>query len=195
MLERCLALACLLVVSALTLTACGGGKSDESQIEEAVETSATSTDPADCKKFSTQHFMEQTTKSIGSEAVESCEEQASKSEGVETATVSSVEIDGSEATADAALGGGTFDGQEVEVALVKDGDQWKLNEIAGFTKFDPSKVIEAFEKEFSEPSSEVSKSQAACVTGAFEKAAKGEFEAALLSPSTDGFEEIAGSCF
>jgi hypothetical protein len=193
--KRLLVPACLLVVSALALAACGGSKSDESQIKEAVETSAASTDPADCKKLSTQQFMEQTTKSSGSEAAESCEEQASNDEGVETATVSSVEVDGSKATADTVLAGGTFDRQEVEVALVKDGDQWKLDEIAGFTKFDPTKVIETFEEEFAKPSSEVSKSQAACVAESFEEAAEAEFEEALLSPTTDGFEEIAGSCF
>ena len=195
MLKRSLVFTCLLIVSALALAACGSSNSDESQIEEAVETSATSTDPADCKKLTTQQFMEQTTQSEGSEAVETCEEEASKDEGADSATVSNVEVDGSSASADVALSGGGFDGQEVEVALVKQGDQWKLDEVAGFVKFDEAKVIEALEKGFAKPSSEVSKSLASCIIESFEEAPQAEFEEALLSASTEGFEEIAGSCF
>ncbi len=195
MLKRSLVLACLLIASALALAACGSGNGDESQIEEAVETSATSTDPANCKKFSTQQFMEQTAQSEGAEAVKTCEKEASNNEGAESVTVSNVEVEGSKATADAALTGGGFNGQEVEVALVKEGDQWKLDEIAGFTKFDEAKVIETLEKGFAEPSSEVSKSLASCIVKSFEEAPQPEFEEALLSGSTKGFEEIAGGCF
>jgi len=195
LLKRRLVFACLLVLSALGLAACGGGASDESQIEEAIEISASSNDPADCKKFSTQKFMEQTDKSSGAEAVESCEEEASKKEGVEEASVSNVEIEGSKATAEAALSGGVFDGQEVEIALVKEDGQWKLDEIVRFSAFEPSKVTAFFEKEFDKPSSEISKGQASCVVESLEGAPKAEFEEALLSSSTKGFEEIAGSCF
>jgi len=188
--------ACLLIASVFALVACGSSSpSDESQIEEAIETSAASSDPADCKKLSTQNFMEQTDKSSGSEAVKSCEEEAKKEEGVEKAVVSNVEVEGSKATAEAALSGGVFDGQEVEIALVKEGEQWKLDEIARFTSFDSAKVTAFFAKEFAKPSSEISKSQASCVVKSLEGAPKAEFEEALLSPSTKGFEEIAGSCF
>lgn len=194
MLKRRLVFLCLLIVSALGLVACGDGASDESQIEDAVEISATSDDPADCKKLSTQRFMEQTTKSSGSEAVESCEEELSKDEGVEKATVSTVEVEGSKATADAVLAGGAFDGQEVEIALVEDDGQWKLDEIVRFIGFDPTKVTASFEREFAKPSAEISKRRADCIVEAFEGATEAELEDALLSPSTEGFEEIAGSC-
>ncbi len=193
--KRYLVLPCLLIASVFVLAACGSSDNDESQIEEAVETSATSTDPADCKKLTTQNFMEQTTQSEGSEAVKTCEKEASNDEGAEDATVSNVEVDGSKASADVALTGGGFDGQEVEVALVKEDDQWKLNEIAGFVKFNEAKVIETLEKGFAEPSSEVSKSLASCIVESFEEAPQAEFEEALISGSTEGFEEIAGGCF
>lgn len=195
MLKRYLVLLCLLIVSALVFVACGSGDSDESQIEDVVTTSATSTDPADCKTLATQQFMEQTTQSEGAEAVKTCEEEASNDEGADTATVSNVEVDGSKASADVALRGGGFDGQEVEVALVKEGDQWKLDEVAGFAKFDEAKVIETLEKGFAKPSSEVSRSLASCIVESFEEAPQAEFEEALISGSTEGFEEIAGGCF
>jgi hypothetical protein len=194
-LKRCLVLLCLVTFFALSLTACGSsGGSDESQIEEAVETSATSTDPADCTKLATQRFMEQTTQSEGSEAVESCEKDASKANGADAATVSSVEVEGSKATADATLSGGGFDGQTVEVALVKEGDQWKLDEIAGFAKFDKEKLIETFEEEFAKPSSELSEGLAACLIESFEAGSQEEFEELLLSGSAEGFEELAEAC-
>jgi hypothetical protein len=195
LLQRHFVLACLLIVSALALAACGSSNSDESQIEEAIEISATSIDPANCKKLSTQQFIEQTTQSEGSEAVETCEEEASNDEGADTATVSNVEVDGSDASADVALKGGGFDGQGVEVTLVKEDDQWKLDEIAGFTEFDQAKVIETLEEGFAEPSSEVSKSLASCIVQSFEEAPQANFEEALISRSTEGFEEIAGDCF
>jgi hypothetical protein len=196
LLKRRLVLPCLLIVSALALAACGSsGNSDENQIEEAIETSATTTDPADCTKVSTRRFMEQTAQSEGSEAVKKCEKEASEDNGAESVAVSSVEVDGSKATAEAAVSGGGFDGQTVEIALVKEGDQWKLDEIAGFTKFNEAKVIETLEREFAKPSSKVSKSLAACITESFEEAPQGEFEEALLNRSTEGFEELAGDCF
>jgi hypothetical protein len=195
LLKRSLVLTCLLIVSALALAACGSSNSDESQIEEAVETSATSTDPADCKELSTQQFMEQIAQTEGAEAVKTCEKEASEETGAKSASVSNVEVDGSKATAEVALTGGGLDGQSVEVALVKQGDQWKLDEITGFTKFDQAKVIESLEKGFDEPSSEISKSLASCIVESFEEAPQAEFEEALLSTSSEGFEEIAGDCF
>jgi hypothetical protein len=194
LLNRHLVLPCLLIVSALALVACGSSNNDESQIEEAVETSATSKDPADCKKLSTQHFMEQTTRSEGAEAVKECEANASNGAGAKSVEVSEVEVDGSKATADAALTGGSFDGQTLKIALVKEDDQWKLDELAGFAKFNEAKVIGILEGQFNEPSSEVSKSQANCIVKSFEEAPQAELEEALLSGSSEGFEEIAGSC-
>lgn len=193
---RRLFLSCLVIVSALALAACGsgGGNSDESEIEAAVEASATSSKPADCKKFNTQKFMEQTTRSEGAEAVKTCEKEASEGSGADSAAVSNVEADGSKATADVALTGGSLGGQEVEVALLKEGDQWKLDELTGFAKFDQAQVLATFKEEF-EKSSEVSKTLSSCIISSFEKAPQAKLEDALLSGSTKGFEELAGSCF
>ncbi|HWI97181.1 MAG TPA: hypothetical protein VNS60_14060 [Solirubrobacterales bacterium] len=119
---RLLLLPCILILSALAFAACGSSGGDDGEIEEVIETSATSTDPADCKKLNTQQFMEQTTQESGEAAVKSCEEEAKKEEGAKSVSVSTVEVDGSDATAEAALSGGNLDGQKLELALVKDGD-------------------------------------------------------------------------
>jgi hypothetical protein len=194
-LKRRFASSLLLVVSAIALAACGsGGNSEESQIEEAIETSATSTDPADCTKLQTQQFMEQTTRQSGKAAVKQCEEEAEKEEGAESASVSNVAVSGSSATAEVALTGGGFGDQSLEVELVKDGGQWKLNEAVKFTKFDRAKLVEFFKEEFSKPSSELSSKLAGCFVEAFEEASQAEIEELLLATSTKALEEVAASC-
>jgi hypothetical protein len=194
--KRYLLLPCLLIVSALALAACGSsGSNDEGEIEEAIETSATSTDPADCKKLSTQAFMEQSTSTSGAEAVEECEEEASDPKDIaESVAVTNVEVEGEEATADAAFTGGSFDGQTVELALVKEDDQWKLNEVEGFAKLDQPALVEALEVQFEEGESELSEETTTCILEGFEEASQPEIEELLLSGSSEPIEELAEEC-
>jgi hypothetical protein len=193
--KRRFALAFLLVLSVLALVACGSsGNDDESKVEEAIETSATSTDPADCTKLETQQFMEQTTQESGKAAVEKCEEEAKKEEGAESAEVASVSVNGSTATAEATLTGGSLGGQTVEVELVKAGDQWKLNEVVKFTKFDQAALVKAFKQELSKASSEISPRFAACFVKALEETDQAEIEAMIFGGNAKAFEEIAEGC-
>jgi hypothetical protein len=195
--KRQLFLPCILILSALAFAACGGGSGEEGEVKEAIEASATDNDPADCSKLVTPRFLEQTTQETGFDALGTCRREANEGKGAESVSVSNVEIDDAnpKATADVALTGGSFDGQEVKVALEKQNGQWKLDQITGFVTFDEAKVIEALEKGFAEPSSEVSKSVASCIVSAFEEAPRAKFEEALLSTTTDGFEELAADCF
>jgi hypothetical protein len=184
----------LLLVLALGLSACGGGgSSDESKIEEAIEGSASS-DPAACTKYQTQAFVEQTSEGTGKAAIKECEEEAENGEAPESASVSNVEVNGSKATAEAALTGSIFDGQAVEIALVKEGDQWKMNEISKFTKFNQAKLVESFKKELAKASDEVKPKFAACFIEAFEEADQGQIEEMLFGGNEKAFEEIAKNC-
>jgi hypothetical protein len=191
--KRLLLLPCLLVLSAFALAACGSSGGEESKVEETVETAATSTDPADCTKLETQKFIEQTTQESGKAAVKSCEEEAEKEEGAESAAASNAEVSGSDATAEVALSGGSLDGQTLEVALVKQGDQWKVNEVVKFTNLDQAKLVETFERDLSEASNEVSPKFAACFIETFKGADRAEIEEVLFG-SGKGFEEIAEKC-
>jgi hypothetical protein len=192
--KRLLLLPCILILSALSFAACGSSSGDEGEIEEVIETSATTTNPADCKKLNTQEFMEQTTQESGNAAVKECEEEAKKEEGAKSVSVSAVEVDGSDATAEAALSGGNLDGQTLEVALVKDGDQWKLNEVVEFTKFDQGKLVEGLEASLSEASSEVDPKFASCVIEAFKQGSQSEVEELLFGNSPKALEEVLEAC-
>lgn len=192
--KRLLLLPCLLILSALAFTACGSSSGEEGEVEEVIETSATTTDPADCKKVNTQQFMEQVTRESGEAAVEECEEEAKNDEGSDSVSVSSVEIDGSNATAEAALSGGNLDGQTLEVKLVEDDDGWKMNEVVEFTDFDQAALVEALEGQFEESSDEIDSKLAACFVEAFKQGSKEEVEELLFKGPVDALEELFETC-
>jgi hypothetical protein len=193
--KRFLLLPCLLIISAFVLSACGGGggSSDESQIEEAIENSATSSSPANCTKLQTPAFTEQTTSNQGAAAVKECETEAKEKNEADAVAVTNVEVDGSEASAEAAFTGSSFDGQTLEIGLVKDGDQWKLDEVAGFAKLDKTKLVEALATQF-ESGGEVNEELASCVEEGFEESSQPEIEELLLSGSSEPIEELAEEC-
>lgn len=188
--RRFLFLLCLLVLSALALGACGGGGSDESQVEEVTETAAASNDPVNCRNQQTQKFTEQAWNESGGGAVSQCEEEAEKRERTEVAPVSEVEVDGSKATVKTELRGGILSGQRVKVELIKTGDQWKLNEIVGFTRFDERKLIENFEKK----SNDASAKFASCFLEHFDEGGAQEVKELLLYPPNEEIEEVAKLC-
>lgn len=192
--KRLLLLPCILIISALAFAACGSSSGDDGEIEEVIETSATSTDPADCKKLNTQKFLEQTSGESGAAAVQECEEDAKKEEGAKSVDTSEVEVDGSSATADVALTGGTLNGQSVEVGLTKDGDQWKMNEVVKFTHFDQAKLAEYLEGQFKEHSGEIPAQLAACFIGAVKNGSQEEVEELVFGGPSEEPGKIVESC-
>lgn len=193
--KRLLLLPCILIFAGIFLAACGSSGSDEAEVKEVIEKSATTTNPADCKKLQTQKFMEQTSEESGKAAVEECEEEAKKEEGAKSVDTTEVEVEGSSATADVALTGGTLDGQSVEVELIKDGDQWKMNEVIKFTHFDQVKLVEYLEGQFKEHSSEIPTKLATCFIEAFKSGSQEEVEELVFGgPSAKGLEEVAENC-
>lgn len=189
--KRLLLLPCLLI-AAFAIAACGSSD-EEGTVEEVIETSATTTDPADCKELQTQRFMEQISRESGNAAVEACEDEAKGEEGADGVTVSAIEVDGSNATAEAALEGGSLDGQTVEVALVKDGDQWKMDEVVKFTDFDQEHLVEGLERELSD-TNEADSKLVSCFVEAFDQASTAEVEELMFGQSPRALEELFETC-
>jgi len=182
-----------LIAASLTFAACGGGESDEDKISAAIETAATSTDPADCSALTTLSFMEQTESEEGKAALKACEKDATDgSTNPDSVTVSEVEVDGSAATADVAFVGGNLDGQALTIGLVEEDGDWKLDQLESFTKFDKAKIVAAFTEGLGE--AELSDEQASCIVEELEASSNEELEELVLSGSSEGFVAIAENC-
>jgi hypothetical protein len=196
--KRSLLLFPLLLIVLLGAAACGGGGSSDSgaegEIETAIETAATSTDPADCAKTQTAAFMEQTSGEKGSAAENQCEEEAEASEGKpDSVSVTNIEVDGEEATADAAFEGGNFGGQTLSVALVEEEGAWKLNELTGFANFDPEKLTNTLVETLEEGEAADPKT-ISCVAEGLEELEESEYEELVIEQNTQPIEEIAEAC-
>jgi hypothetical protein len=186
----------LLVLAALTLTACGGGGSgDEGKITEVIEKAATTSDPKNCTELETQRFAEQNTQEKGNAAVKSCEEEAEAGEEeAEGANVSNVSVNGEKATAEVEFEGGSLGSQTLELALVQEGGDWKLDQIEGFAGYDGKALGEQFEKQFEEEPGELTPEQAKCISGKVAEASQAEAEELFLGGSPEKIIELAQGC-
>jgi hypothetical protein len=184
------------LVLVFALTACGGGESDEDKITETIEVSATSTKPADCKRLSTQAFMEQTQFTEGPEAVKGCEEDAKDEDESETESVdvSNVEVEDLKATADGTFHGGTFDGQTLSIALVEEKGNWKVDQITSFAKFDEDKLAQSLEESFSSGEGALDPKATACMGDELRKLSQPEFENLILGGKPEPIVEIVEAC-
>jgi len=192
--KRILVPLALLAFTALALTACGGS-SDEDKISKAIETAMTSTDPSNCTELETQSYIEQTTTAKGKAALETCEAEAEAGEEeAEAVSVANVSVDGSKATAEATFEGGPLDSQSLEVALVEEDGNWKLNQIEGFAKYNGKALGEAFQTKFEEEPGELEPQQAKCISGKIARLNQEEAEKDFLGGSAEPIIELAQSC-
>lgn len=190
-----LVLPLLLLAAALALAACGGSSSgggEESKIEEVIEESATSTDPSKCMELQTPAFNESETEQKGAEATKACEEEA-KENDTESVTVSNVSVNGESATAEVEVEGSGLNGQGVELELVEEGGNWKLNKFLGFTNFDAAALGEALEEELGKEEG-ISPELAKCVSEGVAKISQSEAESMVFEKELAPIEKIAKSC-
>jgi hypothetical protein len=189
---RLAAFAAALVLAPIGLAACGGSDNsqDQDDITAAIDRAATSGDPAACTDSQTQKFNEQTSGGGGGDATKQCEKDAADSAS-DSVDVSNIEVDGDTATAEAALTGGFIDGQTVNVSLVKEGDQWKLDQLTGFADFDreafTKSALAEIAKDPTTPAQAV-----ACIKAQFDKASEQQLEDVVIG---NGGDQIFGPCF
>jgi hypothetical protein len=184
------------VLAAFALAACGddngGSSEDEDQITAAIDRAATSGEPAACTEVQTQRFLEQTSDGTGEAAVKSCEQDAEDT-AADKVDVTDIEVDGDTATAKAAATGSIFDGQTLDLALVKEGDQWKLDEFKGFSEFNRDALIAATRQELSSDPS-ASAQAVDCVAGQLEKLSDGQLEGLYTGSDPNAEEQVFGPC-
>jgi hypothetical protein len=177
---RRLLIAALFSFSVFGFAACGGGgNSDEDQISEVIETTATTNADSNCTDLETQSFVEQANFSTGKDAVAACKDSGPES-NADSVKVTEIEVDGDRATAHATLSGSTFDGQTLVVSLVKDGDQWQMDHIDDIVGFDAKRFGEAFAAGATR-GGDLNQTEARCIASNFAEQDPGDLKAAVLS--------------
>jgi hypothetical protein len=186
------------VLAAFALAACGGddddGGNDDAQITAAIERAATSSDPAKCTDVETVNFIQETDADPGDspeEALRKCQEGAGDAPA-EAVDVSDIVVDGDSATAKALVTGSFFDGQTLDLALVKDGDQWKLDAFNGFVDFDQAAIADAVSQGLRQ---EGASAQAIdCVTQQIQSQPADQVEAAFAENDRQAEDRIFEPC-
>jgi hypothetical protein len=193
-----LPLFCLLF--ALAFSACGGD-SEESRVEATLREALLGDDPAKCTELLTADYRDQVASEEGKAALRECEEEVEETsvEDPKAITVGNIEIGGSTATGQAAIKGGNFDGQSVEIALVRDGDGWQLDEIVRFTKLDRALLVPALRKDLenveeSEEAEEAPQHQQRCFLDRLGVASRQRLEGLLFGQSDADLVWLAQEC-
>jgi hypothetical protein len=185
----------LALVAAFAITACGGGSNDEGKITEVIEQVATTSKAANCTEVETLRFKEQNSKQKGKAATKSCEKEAEADQGVaEGAAVSNVSVNGEKATAEVEFEGGSLASQTIEVALVKEGGDWKVDQIEGFAQYNGKALGTAFQKQFEESPEGLSTKQVECIAEEIAGLSKAEAETVVFGPSANPIIELAKGC-
>jgi hypothetical protein len=184
------------VVAAFGIAACGdnnnGSSADEDQITAVLTRAATSGDPTSCTRDQTLRFVEQTNGGPqGQAAVKACEKDA-KNTAAQKIDVTDVSVNGDTATATAKATGSIFDGQTIQVGLIKQNGQWKLDEFKGFEDFNKDAMIAAFTEQ---PDLKSAPPQAVdCLKTQLQKASDQQIEDTFTNANSKAGEQLFGPC-
>jgi hypothetical protein len=104
-----------------------------------------------------------------------------------------VEVDGDNATATVAIQGGPLSGATIAVALVKDGDQWKLDRITDVPELDVDAFKSAFAEEIAK-SADLAGPVATCMANAFNRVTEEQVKQLLVSGDQQQLLAIFQEC-
>ena len=141
------ALAIVAIVVAVVVAASGGGGGNkaEDQVAGVIETSFTTTDPAECRKLYTQRFLERQFGGTGQDAVKACADDTRfTGDDPNSVDVTDVRVSGDSATSKTAVNGGIFDGQTLVFSSRREDDQWKIDRLTDIKDFDLERFANAF---------------------------------------------------
>ncbi len=194
MARRALVPLALLVAASLALGACGGS-GGSGEITEVIETTMTSGAPSNCTELETQRFVEQNSQEKGDAAMKICEEEARKGESrAKSVNVSNVSVSDGKATAEVEFEGGPLNSQVLELALVEEKGDWKLDHIEGFAKYDGKAMAKVFEQRLEAEPEGLSAARAQCFTGKLATASKAEADELFFSGSPKKIRKLAEGC-
>lgn len=193
--KRALVPLALLVLAAATVTACGGGQSDEDKIVGVIEAAETTTDPGNCTELQTQRFNDQVTQRSGKAGTKACEAEAREGQAqAKSVKVSNVSVNDEKATAEVEFKGGPLDSQTLDVALVQADGNWKLDHVEGLADYDGKALGKAFEARFEEAPEGLSPKQARCISHKIAVSSEAEAEELLFGGSSQPIVKLAESC-
>jgi hypothetical protein len=187
--------ALVLLALALGLAACGGGsgESDEEQVEAVIKTALTSTDPSACGESRTIDFMEETGESTGAEAERECEKAVASRENLPNSVkVSKIEVEDGKATAEVHFEGGDPDGLVVNVVVVEEDGNWKIDDFTDLAGLDRDRFTARIEKAFEHEG--LGRPEVSCLVAALNKLPEDEFEELALGGDEEAITEISERC-
>lgn len=187
--------ALVLLILALGFVACGGGsgESDEEKVEAVIKTALTSTDPSACGESRTMDFMEETAEATGAKAERECEEDVASRENLPSSVkVSKIEVEGGKATAEVHFEGGDPDGLVVNVALVEEDGNWKIDDFTDLAGLDRKRFTARIERAFKQEG--LGRPEVRCLVAALDKLPEDEFEEVALGGDEEVITEISGRC-
>ena len=201
--KRLLLLPAVLIAAAFPLAGCGGGSDtdtsasgggDEAQITAVITTATTTTSRKNCTELMTTRFVEQNSAKTGAAAITDCATNDPGETDADSVEVSNIEVSGDTATADVAITGSPYDGQTLKVSLVKEGDQWKLDHVDSFLRFDAQAMADAFAKGLGGPNGDLTPTQIKCIRTVITTAPPQTVQQALLSGQQAQIQALFADC-
>ncbi|MDX6690152.1 MAG: hypothetical protein QOG15_1609 [Solirubrobacteraceae bacterium] len=187
----------VLLLSVLALAGCGGAKSDEDAVRDAVRSSFQSTDPADCAPGNSQTaaFLRQVT--FASPSVQDLYEQRCRANPTRFAatevSVAAVKVTGDAADATFHATGGQYAFARATAALKKSDGRWRLDRLESVRLDRP-----AYDRRQAQLASGVgglSAADAACFSRRLAKVADAALERAIVAAQPAVFADAFLVCF
>ncbi len=151
------------------MAACGG-TSDSARVDAAISGLLQSGDPAACTRYATTRLHEELEGFRGRVAVERCRIHADDpGVAARSTTISAIAIRGDRASAHVRIRGGTLGGQVVDARLVRAGDGFKVDALAGLKL--RGTLLRRFEARFARgvtESGKVTDAEARCILARIE---------------------------